>query len=126
MTTEFEAAFRNAEKAMLALAMKARALLFKLDPKIVETVWQKQKIAGYGVGPKKLSEHYCYISVHKAHINIGFNWGADLPDPTNLLDGAGKKLRHVKIANEKDLAAPALKALLRAARKERQKALGRD
>ena len=124
MTKEFEAAFRKAEKPMFALAKKARALLHRIDPKIVEIVWQKQKIAGYGVGPKKLSEHYCYISVHKAHINIGFNYGADLPDPKKLLDGAGKKLRHVKIFNNDNLAAPALAALLRAAKKERQRALG--
>lgn len=126
MKSEFDKTFADAEPAMRVLAQKARALLYRIDPEIVEVVWQRQKIAGYGVGPKKMSEHYGYISVHKAHINIGFNYGADLPDPKNMLDGAGKKLRHIKITSEKELAAPGLKALLRAAKKERQMALGRN
>lgn len=90
MKSEFDRTFAYAEKPMFALAKRARALLFKIDPEIVEVVWQKQKIAGYGVGPKKLSEHYCYISVHKAHINIGLNWGADLPDPKICLRALAK------------------------------------
>ena len=126
MSKEFEAAFLCAEKPIFALAQNARALLYRLDPQIVEVVWRKQKIAGYGVGPKKMSEHYCYISVHKAHINIGFNYGADLPDPKNMLEGVGKKLRHIKIKDEKALAAPALAALLRAAKKEREAAFSKN
>ena len=40
---------------------------------------------------------YAYVSAHAAHINVGFFHGADLPDPTALLEGKGKRMRHVKL-----------------------------
>jgi hypothetical protein len=65
----------------------------------VEIVWENLKIASYGVGPKKMSEHCAYIAVLKNHINLGFYHGASLVDPDSLLEGTGKRLRHVKIRN---------------------------
>jgi hypothetical protein len=44
-----------------------------------------------------MTEHYAYIGVQKSHVNLGFYYGAILPDPDGLLEGRGKKLRHLKI-----------------------------
>ena len=74
---------------------------------------------GYGVGPKKMSEHFCYLAVQRDHVNLGFNFGAELPDPEGLLAGPGKLLRHVKITSDKDLARPALRRLLEIATRHR-------
>ena len=76
-------------------------------------------MAGYGIGPKKLSEHVCYIALHKDHVNLGFNQGAELPDPEGLLEGPGKMLRHTKITEPEDLRDPALRSLLEVARTHR-------
>ena len=39
-----------------------------------------------------------YVNVFKAHMNVGFFYGAELEDdPTGLLEGSGKRMRHVKI-----------------------------
>jgi hypothetical protein len=62
-----------------------------------------------------MSEHFCYIAVHKTHINLGFNYGSELPDPERLLQGPGKLLRHVQITTPEDLAVPALRRLLEVA-----------
>jgi len=43
----------------------------------------------------------CYISAYSQHVNLGFFRGVDLEDPDGLLDGSGKKLRHVKVWPEK-------------------------
>jgi hypothetical protein len=67
------------------------------------------------VGPKKMSEHFCYIAFHKNHVNLGFNQGAELPDPQGLLEGPGKTLRHTKITEPTELENPALRTLLEAA-----------
>ena len=40
---------------------------------------------------------FAYVGVFKAHVNLGFFHGAALPDPTGLLEGTGKFMRHVKI-----------------------------
>lgn len=51
-----------------------------------------------------------YVNAFSAHANVGFFHGADLPDPAGLLEGSGKRMRHVKLrwgapANEAALAA---------------------
>ena len=38
-----------------------------------------------------------YVNVFKAHVNIGFFNGAILPDPARLLEGTGKRMRHIKV-----------------------------
>ena len=86
-------------------------------PRVVEVSWPKLKVIGYGVGPKKMSEHFCYISVSKNHINLGFNYGSDLPDPKKLLQGSGKKYRYIKITQPDQLDNPAIRELILAASK---------
>ena len=101
------------------LAARVRALIEDVYPDVVEVPWPRQNVVGYGVGPKKMSEHFCYIALHKDHINLGFNQRADLSDPTELLEGPGKLLRHTKISRSEDLEQPALRTLLEAAKAHR-------
>ena len=68
MRDEFEEIVIQANPEVQELARQAKALIQDLFPEVVEVPWQKQKIIGYGVGPKKMSEHFCYIGVFKNHI----------------------------------------------------------
>mgnify|MGYP003338888902 CR=1 FL=1 len=112
-----------AAPALRPLCEHLRATVFAMHPGCVEVCWPRQRIASFGVGPKKMTEHYAYLQVHAAHVNLGFYRGASLPDLQGLLEGTGKALRHIKLA---DLAAgkraPVL-ALLRAAFAERRRAI---
>lgn len=38
-----------------------------------------------------------YVNAFTAHVNVGFFHGATLPDPSGLLEGSGKYMRHVKL-----------------------------
>ena len=38
-----------------------------------------------------------YVNVFTSHVNVGFFHGAALPDPARLLQGSGKRMRHVKL-----------------------------
>jgi hypothetical protein len=38
-----------------------------------------------------------YVNVFTTHVNVGFFQGASLADPTCLLQGTGKFMRHVKV-----------------------------
>ncbi len=38
-----------------------------------------------------------YVNVFTAHVNVGFFQGALLADPARLLEGSGKRMRHVKL-----------------------------
>lgn len=108
----FEEVIAKASPEIQALAIAARELLAEVMPGITEVPWARQKIAGYGVGPKKMSEHFCYLAPFKKHLNFGFMYGAHLPDPENLLEGSGADLRHVKIRKLADLEQPALRQLV--------------
>lgn len=95
-----------------ALARRTKALIEDVMPDVVEVPWPKQNTIGYGVGPKKMSEHFCYIGVFKGHVNLGFFYGSELPDPENLLEGTGKRLRHIKISQREQLDNPAIRGLI--------------
>ena len=38
-----------------------------------------------------------YVNAFKDHVNVGFFLGASLRDPSNILEGDGKFMRHVKV-----------------------------
>ncbi|MEM7233550.1 MAG: DUF1801 domain-containing protein [Planctomycetota bacterium] len=40
---------------------------------------------------------FAYVDAFTAHVNVGFYRGAELDDPTGLLEGTGKYMRHVKL-----------------------------
>jgi hypothetical protein len=56
-----------------------------------------------------------YVSVFRAHANVGFFNGAELADPARILEGNGKRMRHVKVKPDVALDADALAALIDAA-----------
>ncbi len=43
------------------------------------------------------------IFPYKEHISIEFSNGSDLDDPSGILEGKGKKRRHLKIINKQDI-----------------------
>jgi hypothetical protein len=56
-----------------------------------------------------------YVNVFTSHVNVGFFHGASLPDPSCLLHGAGKFMRHVKLKPGTATDAAALRKLIEAA-----------
>src|SRR5262245_4325575 len=56
-----------------------------------------------------------YVGVFRSHANVGFFRGADLEDPTGMLEGMGKRMRHVKVKPGVLLDSAALAALIGAA-----------
>ena len=120
----FEEALTGSSDLVTGIAEQLRVLIIGLYPDVFEVPWPKQKIIGYGVGSKKMSEHYCYIGAFKRHVNLGFYYGAILPDPQGLLEGTGKNLRHIKVNTLEAVDQPAVRDMLRAALEERKEALG--
>jgi hypothetical protein len=56
-----------------------------------------------------------YVNSFKNHVNVGFFHGAALEDPAGLLEGSGKRMRHVKLIPGAKLHAAALSDLIGAA-----------
>lgn len=58
---------------------------------------------------------FAYVNTFKTHVNVGFFYGALLDDPAGMLQGSGKRMRHVKLTPGSELAAEGLRNLIRAA-----------
>ncbi len=56
-----------------------------------------------------------YVNAFRAHANVGFFHGASLADPAGLLEGTGKRMRHVKLHWGQPMNAEALSELISAA-----------
>lgn len=93
----FEEFIDDVDPELRPICIALRDLVSTVHRDFVEVVWKRQRITSYGVGPKKMSEHYAYIGPQKAHVNLGFYHGASLADPSGLLEGTGKRLRHIKV-----------------------------
>ena len=56
-----------------------------------------------------------YVNAFTAHVNVGFFRGAELYDPSGLLEGNGKFMRHVKLKPEREINDTALMKLIETA-----------
>lgn len=56
-----------------------------------------------------------YVNAFTVHVNVGFFYGAALPDPHGMLAGSGKRMRHVKIRPSVEIDSAALRSLVCAA-----------
>ncbi len=58
---------------------------------------------------------FAYVNTFRSHVNVGFFHGAELEDPAGLLEGSGKRMRHVKLRPGCELNEAALGHLIDAA-----------
>jgi len=56
-----------------------------------------------------------YVNAFKDHVNVGFFFGALLRDPARVLEGTGKRGRHVKLRPGREVDSAALAQLVDAA-----------
>ncbi|HSM59903.1 MAG TPA: DUF1801 domain-containing protein [Longimicrobiales bacterium] len=68
---------------------------------------------------------FAYVNAFRAHVNVGFFRGAELPDPLGLLEGTGKFMRHVKLRPGGDVDTAALLELIDAAYADMKRRLER-
>ena len=116
---------RAASPEVADIARRLRALVYEELPEAVEVVRLGDGAASLGLGEKKMSEAAVYVMPHADRVNLGFYHGAALEDPAGLLEGTGKRLRHVKVRHLADAEDPALRTLVKRAVAERWAALAR-
>jgi len=95
-----------AEKQPIIEAL--RSLIASVAPEAHESIshdalWYGPPDSGYPI---------FYITVFKAHANLGFFYGGFVPDPERLLVGRGKRMRHLKIRAVQEAENPAITRLL--------------
>ena len=60
----------------------------------------------------KSTSNICYLQAAKKHVNLGFYSGANLQDKDNMLEGGGKKMRHIRFRKLEDIQPEKFKALI--------------
>jgi hypothetical protein len=92
-----------------ALAQTWFAVMRKCGDEVREVFHDGCPVACLGDAP------FGYVNIFTSHVNVGFFHGASLPDPSRLLQGTGKFMRHVKLKPETATNAAALRGLIEAA-----------
>jgi len=79
------------DESQRILLDRIRTIVKRVAPQATEAVKWAQPVWERN-GP------FAFLKPGKRHLTFGFWRGAELPDPRGLLEGAGKKMRHLKIA----------------------------
>src|SRR6266545_4268039 len=109
---------RPYERLVQELALAVRQLVLEEIAPCHESIYDAYNAVASGYGPTgRLRDDICHVAVYAGHVNLGFNRGAQMDDPERLLQGTGKQVRHITIRTAADLARPAVRKYLRAARK---------
>ncbi len=101
--------------AIQKLALSARRLILAEAPQAGEFVYEVYTIANHFSFTDRVGDAFVFTTTHANWVNLGFNFGAALPDPKRLLQGEGKWIRHIRIAQAADLDTPGVRDLVRAA-----------
>lgn len=104
---------------MRQLALDLRQIVLDEMAPCYENIYDAYSAVAIGYGTSaRLSDGIFHIAVYSKHVNLGFNDGATLADPKNILEGKGNRIRHISIKNDDDLKRPDLRAYIRRARKQ--------
>src|SRR5579871_2085477 len=90
-------------------------MILREAPEASEFVYEVYTIADHFTFTERPGDAFVFTTTHANWVNLGFHFGTLLRDPENLLRGEGKLIRHVRIADAKDLEAPGVRELVRAA-----------
>lgn len=116
----FEEILAPHSKDVTKIAWTLRELIEGADAESFEVPRAGEKAATYGVGSSKMKQAYCYIMPQKSYVNLGFFHGTRLPDPSRIMEGTGKLLRHVKVRSIEDVRRPELLELVKQAIQDRR------
>ncbi len=92
-----------------------QALVREVMPDASEQLDLPDRLVAFGFGPPggvRMRNLAVALIPHAAHVNVQFADGAALDDPSGIVEGTGKRIRHVKSRTIEDVARPQLRALL--------------
>jgi hypothetical protein len=99
--------------AIQAIARALRATLHAEFPDAIEQVDMPDRLIAFGRSMKMRGLLFSIIP-HTSWVNLQLADGVDLPDPEGLIEGTGKRIRHVKVRSVEAASAAPLLAIVRA------------
>src|SRR4051812_29360548 len=105
--------------ALQAIERALRATIRGEFPDAVEQVDFGNKLIAFGRSMKIRGLLFAIIA-HQTWVNLQLADGAVLPDPKGVIEGTGKRIRHVKIRSVEAASSPPVVAAIRAQLAARQ------
>lgn len=96
------------------LTLRVRKLLLRIIPDVSEHVNARWRLISFRMGEGQKNQ-ICWLAPQSFGVNLGFEHGAQLPDPCGLLNGSAIQTRNVHIRSAKDVDVAKLAALVNAA-----------
>lgn len=88
---------RSVDEDRFELVQALRQRILDLDSTVSEEV-------KYGGLLFSAGTPFCGVFAYAKHVSLEFGAGASLPDPHQVLEGAGKLRRHIKLTTLQDIA----------------------
>ena len=104
------------DRQIQKLALALRSLVLEEMAPCYENIYDAYSAVAIGYGSsERLRDGVFHIAVYANHVNLGFNDGATFDDPLGILRGAGKRIRHITINSQDELAKPEIRSYVRRA-----------
>ena len=113
--TDLNALLEQHNPAVREVFLALRALVGDVMPDASEQLDLPDHLLAFGFGPPggtRLRDLAVALIPHGAHVNVQLADGALLDDPSGIVEGTGKRIRHVKSRSLDDVSRPALRVLL--------------
>jgi hypothetical protein len=104
------------EERIRELALATRAFVLTEAPEATELIYDAYNAVATGYSfTARPSDAFIHIAVYAHWVNLGFNRGSELDDPRGMLQGSGRWIRHIRVADPGDLDQPTVRAFVKAA-----------
>ena len=113
--TDLDALLERHEPDVREVFVALRSLVAELMPDATEQLDLPDGLLAFGFGPPggiRLRDLAVALIPHSAHVNVQLADGALLDDPSGIVEGTGKRIRHVKCRSLDDVWRPQLRVLL--------------
>ena len=103
------------DQEVIELFNDLRQYILELYPDCNELLYHTHALTAVFSISEKLSDAFCMLPIYSNHLNLGFNKGTLLKDPSQLLTGTGKLIRHIDVKKPNDYRNPKVTALIQEA-----------
>lgn len=112
---DFQYLLAYKDQNVIDLFKDLRKCILELYPDSNELLYHTHALTAVFSITDKLSDAFCMLPIYTNHLNLGFNKGMLLKDPSNLLTGTGNLIRHIDVKKSSDYRNAKVEALIKEA-----------
>lgn len=94
---------RDRADEVVKIALAARRAVLEAAGACCELIYEVYCISDAFSFTGKQGQGFIHIATYAQHVNLGFDHGSALMDPDGLLQGTGKRIRHIRLSQVADL-----------------------